>query len=89
MQFTMTRLSGETDIDTLVTMEPARNVVPSRQRMTWAEIEAAYPDQWVVIGELELDPESWARARLAASPWSRRVRSMVKPALTIGPASVA
>jgi hypothetical protein len=27
-------------------------------RMTWAEIKAAYPDQWVVIGDLEMDPET-------------------------------
>jgi hypothetical protein len=24
--------------------------------MTWPEIQAAYPDQWVVIGEVDLDP---------------------------------
>ena len=42
----------------MATMEPARNLVPSHQRMTWAEIKAAYPDQWVVIGALERDPET-------------------------------
>jgi hypothetical protein len=26
--------------------------------MTWAEIKAAYPDQWVVIGDLEMDLET-------------------------------
>ena len=37
-------------------MEATNSATPAPQRMNWTEIKAAYPDQWVVLGDLDSDP---------------------------------
>lgn len=36
--------------------DPRRETHELPPRMTWPEIKAAYPDQWVILGELDSDP---------------------------------
>ena len=39
-------------------METTTEERPAAIRMTWAEIKLAYPDQWVVLADLDDDPLS-------------------------------
>jgi hypothetical protein len=56
------------------TSEPKEFPPVPLRRMTWPEIQAAYPDCWVVLGELEDDPVSLVIHSAVVLGWGKTRR---------------